>query len=48
MEFLQTLDTQILVGAVVAIIAIGAAAAYLHSSKKPKGLNSYLGWVMAN
>ncbi|KAB1223140.1 NADH--cytochrome b5 reductase 1 [Morella rubra] len=37
MEFLQTLDTQILVGAVVAIIAIGAAAAYLHSSKKPKG-----------
>ncbi|GLT53673.1 hypothetical protein SLA2020_269300 [Shorea laevis] len=37
MDFLQTLDTQILVGAAVALVAIGAGALYFYSSKKPKG-----------
>jgi cytochrome-b5 reductase len=37
MEFLQTLDTQILVGAAVALVAIGAGALYFYYSKKPKG-----------
>ena len=41
MEFLQTLDTQILVGAAVALVAIGAGALYFYSSKKPKGLTFY-------
>jgi hypothetical protein len=38
MDFLQTADTQILVGAAVALVAIGAGAFYFYSSKKPKGL----------
>ncbi|XP_062167447.1 NADH--cytochrome b5 reductase 1 [Alnus glutinosa] len=37
MDFLQTADTQILVGAAVALVAIGAGAFYFYSSKKPKG-----------
>ncbi|CAN6717134.1 unnamed protein product [Malus baccata var. baccata] len=35
MDFLESLDSQILVGAAVAVVVI-AAAAYLFSSKKPK------------
>ncbi|KAG6642796.1 hypothetical protein I3843_09G161400 [Carya illinoinensis] len=37
MEFLQTLDTQIIVGVAVALVAIGAGAFYFYSSKKSKG-----------
>jgi hypothetical protein len=42
MDFLQTLDTQILVGAAVALVAIGAGAVYFYSSRKPKGVNLLL------
>ncbi|XP_050244969.1 NADH--cytochrome b5 reductase 1 [Quercus robur] len=37
MDFLETVDTQILVGAAVALVAIVAAAFYIFSSNKPKG-----------
>nr|AAV69019.1 NADH:cytochrome b5 reductase [Vernicia fordii]AAV69021.1 NADH:cytochrome b5 reductase [Vernicia fordii] len=37
LEFLQTLDVQILVGVAVAVLAIGIGAVFLFSSKKPKG-----------
>lgn len=48
MEFLQTLDTQIIVGVAVALVAIGAGAFYFYSSKKSKGLVSYFVSVMCN
>lgn len=38
MEFLQNVDVQLLVGGAVALVAIAVGAAYLFSSKKPKGL----------
>lgn len=38
MEYLQNLDVQLLVGGAVAVLAIAVGAAYLFSSKKPKGL----------
>ncbi|XP_010519356.1 PREDICTED: NADH--cytochrome b5 reductase 1-like [Tarenaya hassleriana] len=37
LEFLQTMDTQILVGVAVALVAVVAAAAFLFISKRPKG-----------
>ncbi|XP_062113736.1 NADH--cytochrome b5 reductase 1 [Humulus lupulus] len=37
MEFLQTVDSQLLVGAAVAVLAIGVGAVFLFSSRKPKG-----------
>ncbi|KAJ4721357.1 NADH-cytochrome b5 reductase [Melia azedarach] len=37
MEFLQNVDVQLLVGGAVALVAIAVGAAYLFSSKKPKG-----------
>ncbi|PNX76858.1 NADH cytochrome b5 reductase, partial [Trifolium pratense] len=37
MDFLQTPENQILVGVVVAVVAIGVGAVYLFSSKKSKG-----------
>ncbi|EXB44362.1 NADH-cytochrome b5 reductase 1 [Morus notabilis] len=37
MEFLESVDPQILVGAAVAIVAIGVGAAFLFSSRKAKG-----------
>lgn len=37
LEFLQSLDVQILVGVGVAVLAIVVGAAFLFSSKKPKG-----------
>ncbi|XP_043816209.1 NADH--cytochrome b5 reductase 1 isoform X2 [Manihot esculenta] len=37
LEFLQTLDGQILLGVAVAAVAIGIGAIFLFSSKKPKG-----------
>ncbi|KAJ4838442.1 NADH-cytochrome b5 reductase [Turnera subulata] len=37
LEFLQTLDPQILVGVAVAVLAIGIGAVFLFSSRKPKG-----------
>ncbi|KAE8660052.1 NADH--cytochrome b5 reductase 1 [Hibiscus syriacus] len=37
LEFLQSVDVQILVGAAVAVLAIVVGAAYLFSSRKPKG-----------
>lgn len=44
LEFLQTLDGQILLGVAVAAVAIGIGAIFLFSSKKPKGLTSY--WTL--
>ena len=41
MDFLETVDTQILVGAAVALVAIVAAAFYIFSSNKPKGLTCF-------
>ncbi|KAK4762196.1 hypothetical protein SAY87_030080 [Trapa incisa] len=37
MDFLESLDTQIILGVAVALLAIGAAVAYLKSTKKSKG-----------
>ncbi|EOY10436.1 NADH:cytochrome B5 reductase 1 isoform 1 [Theobroma cacao] len=37
LEFLQSVDVQILVGVAVAVLAIGVGAAYLFSSRKSKG-----------
>lgn len=41
MDFLETIDTQILVGAAVALVAIVVAAFYIFSSIKPKGLTCF-------
>ena len=41
MDFLETVDTQILVGAAVALVAIVVAAFYIFSSNKPKGLTCF-------
>ncbi|XP_021895442.1 LOW QUALITY PROTEIN: NADH--cytochrome b5 reductase 1 [Carica papaya] len=37
LELLQKMDVQVIVGVAVAVLAVGAGAAYLLSSKKPKG-----------
>ncbi|XP_038724573.1 NADH--cytochrome b5 reductase 1-like [Tripterygium wilfordii] len=37
LEFLQTVDTQILVSVAVAIVVVGVGAVFVFSSKKPKG-----------
>ena len=46
MEFLQTPENQILVGAAVAVVAIVAGAFYLYSSKKSKGLIFFPLWLL--
>ncbi|XP_031379657.1 NADH--cytochrome b5 reductase 1 [Punica granatum] len=38
MDFVESLDIQIILGVAVALVAIGAAAAFLKSNKKPKGV----------
>ncbi|CAI0384897.1 unnamed protein product [Linum tenue] len=38
LEFLQTVDPQILVGVAVAVVAIAIGAIFLFSSKKPRGV----------
>ncbi|GMN39663.1 hypothetical protein TIFTF001_008890 [Ficus carica] len=37
MEFLESVDQQILIGAAVAIVAVGVGAVFLLSSRKPRG-----------
>lgn len=39
MNLLESIDIQIILGVAVALVAIGSAAAYLKSTKKPRGLS---------
>ena len=46
LEFLHTLDVQILGAVAVAIVAIVIGAVFLFSYKKPKGLSFFFSFVL--